>query len=118
MGSAAANSDLDRAIPVRQHRSEDRPDGGVTLYIPRFTSRLARRFILPLFARPEFRVQLDELGSLVWRSCDGRTSVAEIVAALHAKTGSDSAELRMRVHQFLRRLHREGSIVYVMKEHD
>ncbi len=109
---------LDDAIPVRQHRSEDRPDGGVTLFMPRFSGAFARRFILPLFARPEFRVQLDDLGSAVWRACDGRTSVGEIVAALQARTGGESAELRTRVHQFLRRLHREGSIAYVMKEKD
>ena len=101
---------------MRRHRWEERPGGGVTVFIPRFTSRFAQRFILPLFARPEFRVQLDDLGSAAWRACDGQTSVTDIVAALHAKTGGDAAELSSRVHQFLRRLYREGSIVYVTKE--
>ncbi len=115
---ATSNSDFDAAIPVRQHRSEDRPDGGVTVFMPRFSGRFARRFILPLFARPEFRVQLDGLGSAVWRACDGHTAVAGIVAALRENAGGDAADLQERVHQFLRRLHREGSIAYVTKEKD
>lgn len=114
---ASPNPDLDAAIPVRQARFEERPDGRITLFIPRFTSRFARRWIQPLFARPEFRVQLDDLGSALWRACDGQTSVEGIVTALHARTGDDRAELHARVHQFLRRLWREGSIQYVMKEH-
>jgi len=110
------NSSIDTAVPVRRGRSEERADGGVTVFVPRFTSAFARRFVLPLFARPEFRVQLDDIGSAVWRACDGRTTVAEIVAALEARTGADLGELRGRVLQFLGRLAREGSIQYVTKE--
>ncbi len=105
-------------MPVRQHRVEELPDGRIVLFIPRFTGRFARRFILPLFASPEFRVQLDGLGSAVWRACDGHTAVRDIVAQLHERTGGDAAALTKRVHLFLRRLHREGSIAYMMKEHD
>ena len=107
---------IDAAIPVRRDRFEERADGGVTVFVPRFTSRLARRLVLPLFARPEFRVQLDDIGSAVWRACDGRTTVAEIVLGLGARTGADLGELRGRVLQFLHRLAREGSIQYVTKE--
>ncbi len=112
------SADFDNAMPVRQHRFEELPDGRIVVFMPRFTGRFARRFILPLFARPEFRVQLDDLGSAVWRACDGRSTVREIVTQLHASIGGDGAELAGRVHFFLRRLHREGSIAYMMKEPD
>ncbi len=110
------NPGIDTAVPVRRGRFEERADGGVTVLVPRFTGAFARRFILPLFARPEFRVQLDDVGSAIWRACDGRTTVAEIVTALEARTGADQGELRGRVLQFLSRLAREGSIQYVTKE--
>lgn len=110
------NRGSDTAIPVRRDRFEERADGGVTVFVPRFTSAFARRFVLPLFARPEFRVQLDDIGSAVWRACDGRATVTEIVAALEARSGADAGELRGRVLQFLGRLAREGSIQYVEKE--
>lgn len=112
------NSEFDNAMPVRQHRFEELPDGRIVVFMPRFTGRFARRFILPLFARPEFRVQLDDLGSAVWRMCDGHTTVRDIVGRLMERTPGDAAELTTRVHLFLRRLHREGSIAYMMKEPD
>jgi hypothetical protein len=52
----------------------------------------------------------------VWRACDGRTTVAEIVLGVEARTGAHAGELRGRVLLFLGRLAREGSIQYVKKE--
>jgi len=108
----------DDGIPVRQHRAVDRDDGRVTVLVPKFTGRLARRLLVPLLAKPDIRMHLDELGSGVWRGCDGRTTVAQLTEAMQARFGGDAAEVRTRVHLFLRQLAREGSISFILKEHD
>ncbi len=114
------SSDFDHAIPVRQHQAVDREDGGVTVMVPRFTGRWARRLLVPLLARPDIRMHLDELGSAVWRACDGHATVADITAALTAppRLPGDAGETRRRVHLFLRKLEHEGSLSFMVKEHD
>lgn len=104
-------------VPVRRHRSEDRPNGRVTVLVPRFTGRWTRRWVLPLFARRELRLHLDELGSFVWRQCDGRTPVGEIAARLHARAGGERAEAGTRVMAFLRQLARSDSVTFLAPEH-
>ncbi len=108
---------FDALVPVPQHRSEDEPDGRVTVMVPRFTGRWTRRWVLPLFARREMRLHLDELGSFVWRQCDGRTTVGEIAARLQASSGEQRAEAGTRVMTFLRRLARYDSVTFLAPEH-
>jgi hypothetical protein len=80
-----ADVPFDELVPLPQHHAEDEPDGRVTVLVPRFSGRWARRWVLPLFARQEVPLRLDELGSFVWRQCDGRTPVGEIATRLHAR---------------------------------
>lgn len=109
--------DFDSAIPVRQHEYLEKPDGRVAVLVPRFTSGFARRFVAPFLARPEFRMHLDALGSAVWKACDGRTTVAELARAMEAGGGA-APDVRQRVYLFLRKLQREGSLSFIVKEHD
>jgi hypothetical protein len=88
----------------------------VTVLVPKFSSRLARRFLVPLLAKPVMRVHLDVLGSAVWRACDGRTSVAELTDAVCAQSGGDAGAARRGVRAFLHTLAREGSISFAAKE--
>lgn len=104
-------------VPVRQHRSEDEPDGRVTVLVPRFSGRWARRWVLPLFARQEVRLRLDELGSFVWRQCDGRTPVGEIAARLQVSSGGERTEAGTRVMAFLRQLARYDSVTFLAPDH-
>jgi hypothetical protein len=69
--------------------------------------------VLPLFARQEVPLRLDELGSFVWRQCDGRTPVGEIAARLHAHAGGERAEAATRVMSFLRQLARYDSVTFL-----
>jgi hypothetical protein len=112
------HSDFDSAIPVRQHAFIEKADGKVAVLVPRFTGRLARRLFVPLLARPEFRMHLDALGSAVWKACDGRTTVAELTRAMESAGGGPAPDVRQRVYLFLRKLQREGSISFLVKEHD
>ncbi len=98
--------------PVRQHRWEEREDGRVTVFVPRFTSGFARRWLVPLFARPEYRMHLDETGSFVWLSCDGTVSVREVAARLAARTGTAETDALAGTVRFVRRLVHEESLAF------
>ena len=90
--------------PARGARWERRPDGLVTLLVPRFRSRLAVRWLLPLFARPDIAVRLDAEGSFVWDRCDGGTSVLAIAEQLQQKIGGDADAVMDRVGRFVQKL--------------
>ncbi len=109
---------FDAAIPVRQHAFLESPDGRVAVLVPKFTSPLARKLLVPLLAKPDIRMQLDELGSRIWKACDGHTTVAALTDAVHGQVGGDAGDVRQRVHLFLRQLVREGSLSFLIKEHD
>jgi len=109
MPDAAFNA----AIPLRQHDFEEHPDGLVTVLVPKFTSRFARRFVMPLLKKPCIRMHLDAVGSAIWLACDGRTNVARLITLVGARFDLDPAASDKRVALFLRQLAREGSLSFV-----
>ena len=98
--------------PFRRHRSVDGEEGGVTVLVPKFTSRLARRWFVPLLAKPDLRVHLDAVGSFVWHQCDGTASLREIAGRVAARFGGDPEARRAEVVRFVRRLVREESLAF------
>ena len=107
-----AEPGFEDAIPVRQHDFEEHPDRSVTVRVPKFTGPFARRFVLPLLAKPEIRVHLDEVGSTVWLACDGRTNVGRLTDLVGERLGLTQDAARERVQSFLRQLAREGSLTF------
>jgi hypothetical protein len=93
--------------PRRRARYDLGADGLVTVLVPKFTNRLAVRWIVPLLARPDVAIRLDAEGSFVWDGCDGATTVLQIADRLHAKSGGDLADIRDRVAGFVQRLARD-----------
>lgn len=84
----------------------------MTVLVPKFTSRFARRWFVPLLAKPDMRVSLDETGSFVWRQCDGTASVREIARRVAERFGGDADAALVRVVRFVRKLAREESIAF------
>ena len=64
--------------PTRNLEWETDDENKVVLFVPKFTSRFAVRWFVPLLAKPTMRVKLDERGSFVWQRCDGNTTVQAI----------------------------------------
>lgn len=55
-------------------------------------------------------VELDALGTTVWRLIDGRRTAGDIAAALAARYNLDPREAELAVAEFLRQLGRRGAI--------
>jgi len=97
--------------PLRNVAWETGEEGRAVLIVPKFRNRLLRRWLLPLMAKPDFRVRLDPYGSLIWQHCDGKTAVSEIGEKLRATFGSSIEPLYERLGQFIARLEREDLVV-------
>jgi hypothetical protein len=89
--------------PLRRAEWTER-DGRVTLFVPRLgRGRVARRVEGWLGVRP-YQVHLDELGSSVWRDCDGSTPVRAIAGRLRERFGERVEPAEDRLVEFLRGL--------------
>lgn len=98
--------------PARNLRWETSPDGQVTLFVPKFTSALARKWLVPLLAKPDIRVQLDARGSYVWSRCDGNTTVAEIGSSMAEAFHEPLDALYDRIGKFIQTLARDKFLVF------
>ena len=103
-------------VPVRNRDvvESQAPDGLVRLSVP-----VAVRPALAGWARRlglwdgrvlRKTVELDAMGSLVWRLIDGRRSAGAIAAGLADRYQLDPREAELAVAQFLRLLGRRGAI--------
>ena len=94
-------------------------DGGrAVLLVPRFHSRWLRAWLLPLLAKPSFRIRLDAMGTAFWQRCDGSTPVLEIAEQMSAQSGSDMDDMIERLGRFLARLEREEFIDMELQKRD
>jgi Coenzyme PQQ synthesis protein D (PqqD) len=84
--------------------------GRAVLLVPKFRNPLLRSWLLPLLARPEFRVRLDAMGTAFWERCDGSTPVLKIAEEMSARSGSDVEDMIERLCYFLRKLEREDFV--------
>jgi hypothetical protein len=76
----------------------------VVLLRPRFVRGPLAWWLQPILPHPHLKVHLDEVGSFVWNRCDGRTTVAEIAAAMETELGERVSPALDRLALFLRQL--------------
>ncbi|MCX7924355.1 MAG: PqqD family protein [Fimbriimonadales bacterium] len=106
-----------RLYPLRNAavQSEQNEDGVYILIVPLKPRGLfgwfSRIFKLPR----EHRIELDEIGSLVWSLCDGRHQVETIVQRLVQQFKLERREAEYSLFAFLNTLPRRGFIAYTKK---
>ena len=69
-----------------------------------------KRFTSESAAQPRRKIQLDELGSSVWKMIDGRRSTSEIIIAFSAQQQISIQEAEQSVTAFFRELGKRGLI--------
>ncbi|MBI5463763.1 MAG: PqqD family protein [Ignavibacteriales bacterium] len=92
--------------PQRLAKWESTPEGNVVVLVPKFRNPLFAKWLMPRLKKPNFRINLDEVGSSIWRLCDGATSVSSIAAALKEQFGGRVEPVEDRIHRFLNQLER------------
>ena len=84
-------------------------NGLVKLKVIKFRNKFA--WLCRLFKKPNyFFVNLDEVGTFIWKKCNGKNSVKEILTWLEEKYGKEKMEERLML--FLEMLRRAGYIKY------
>ena len=104
-------SSLD-AVPVKNQlcQVEDTGDGLVQISVPvreSWRTKIMRR----LTSVPKFKkIQLDEIGTFVWKHCDGRTNVRALIHKLCKRFKLSYREGEVSLTQYLRTLARRKLI--------
>ena len=93
--------------PKRNLEWERREDDLVTLLIPKFRNKYVVQWFMPMLAKPNIRLKLDERGTFVWDRCDGNTTVAEIDESMSGKFGEPEEVSYDRIGKFIQRLARD-----------
>lgn len=91
------------------------PDGGAKLKVPVRPSRIAGR----IFRVPEGMTktfELEAIGYSVWKQCDGKTSVQQIIRRLSKQYNISLREMEVSTVAFLQTLVRKGLIGMAMAE--
>jgi hypothetical protein len=98
--------------PLRTIAWEKTGDGHITLIYPKFRGRLLQKYLLPLLAKPNFRIRLDDYGSFIWMRCDGQTDVVRIAIEIRAEFGERVEPVYERIGLFLKRMESEHFISF------
>ena len=116
---AVTRSDALAARPVRAVEatlSRDQSGAG-KLKVPLRSPRLGGwLFKVPAGASKTF--ELDEIGLLVWDSCDGETSVQQIIRKLAKRYNLNLREAEVSTVQFLQTLTKKGLIGMSVRKKD
>lgn len=97
-------------VPERTHAFRENENGTVTVLVPRFGGGRAGRFLQRFVGKYPIQLRLDELGTAVWRLCDGRRSAYEIGACLEEQFGERIDPVFERLGVFLRQMKKAGII--------
>jgi hypothetical protein len=69
--------------------------------VPKFHNPVLVRWLVPHLKFPNVRVKLDAPGSLVWKLCDGKTTVGEMANRMTAEFGDTASSAQERIRKFL-----------------
>jgi hypothetical protein len=90
--------------PVQKRSSEDRTDGTVDVLIPRYGDNPVGRLLKKVMSERPVRIHLDDIGTSVWRLCDGSRTVHEIGESLHIQFGDRIEPVYDRLETFLKQM--------------
>ena len=87
-------------------------EGRVVVLMPKFRHRWVAPWLQPMLRRPHVRVKLDDLGSAVWKLCDGTTTVARMAEVIQSQFGAAAEPVLDRIGAFLRKLE-DGDLITI-----
>ena len=108
-----SNTSLMEVIPERVvDWEEDGEKGLAVLLVPRFRKGFLKKWLQPKMKSPFMKVKLDEIGSFVWKRCDGKRKVFEIASDLENEFGDRVKPVEGRINLYLTTLFKSQFIRY------
>jgi hypothetical protein len=107
---AAPEINLLDLIPVQNIQSIQNEEGFFVLLKPKFSHPLLIKHLLHRLKKPHYKISLDEVGSFIWKFCDGENTVKDIAEKLKENFGSRIDPLYERLSLFLQNLEKNKFI--------
>ena len=92
------------ARPRRTLEWREVAGGRCVLLRPKFGRSRVGRWLAARLADPHYRIRLDEIGTFVWKACDGETPLMTIADGMRARFGADIEPAERRLAQFVRKM--------------
>ncbi len=92
--------------PRRALEWREGEDGRCVLLRPKFGSGRFGRWLAARVDDPHYRIRLDDVGTFVWKACDGRTPLALIAERLREQFGSSVEPAEQRLARFVGQMRR------------
>ncbi len=100
-------------VPARQCEFEDK-NGTVTVLYKKEPSKFDKLFSRWLKNKP-YRIDLDEIGSFIWRKINGVLNIGEIIDIAQDNFGEKIEPAEERVIMFFKQMHRTKLIMLYEK---
>ena len=100
-------------MPCRAREWTTASDGRVRVLVPRYGNTSLGRWVARRIGKPHIPVSLDEVGSAIWRACDGSTTVREIARLVSDQFGDKVAPVETRLSRFFSEMERGRLIGWV-----
>ena len=85
-------------------------DGRCVLLRPKFGASLLGRWLTTRTRDPYYRIHLDEVGTFIWKACDGETPLSMIVTGLRMRFGARVEPAEQRLALFARQMLKSRTI--------
>ena len=98
------------ARPRRRLDWRDLDDGRCVVLRPRFGEGGVGRWLAARLGNPCYRIRLDDVGSFIWKTCDGETPLTVIAGRLRAEFGGRVEPAEERLARFVQSMLRSRMI--------
>ena len=96
--------------PKQMRSFEEKEGGTVDVLVPRYGNNAVGRVLKRVLNDRPVRVSLDDVGTSIWRLCDGKRTVLDIGRTLKSSYGDRIEPVYERLEHFLKQMHRAGLI--------
>ena len=98
------------ARPRRRLDWRELDNGRCIVLRPRLGEGRIGRWLASKLGNPCYRIRLDDVGSFIWRACDGETPLTEIAGRLRAGFGERVEPAEERLARFIQSMLRSRMI--------
>jgi hypothetical protein len=99
-------------VPIRRdYKWFVNDEGLVQIIIPKFTSSLGKSFCKLIKKDDTFTANMDKIGSIVWRNCDGKKTVKDILEIIQKKFPEEK-DIDQRLFLFLQQMKALNYLTY------
>jgi hypothetical protein len=116
VASGEAEPVLERAIafwnacPRRLLDWHDSGDGRCVVLRPKFGDSRVGRWFASKLGDPCYRIRLDDVGTFIWKACDGQTSLTQMAGRLRGEFGERVEPAEERLARFVQSMRRSRMI--------